>query len=111
MANAVATNDRNTKGNTMSTNYEIAKGIRKDTPIAHAPVRVTIPSTMSETAFLRRLARKGATIITKNGERYAVTGHAVAMRNIDGAVVSPLFAPRVNGGKRYADNSAKAQLD
>jgi len=64
------------EGKTMNTNPIIVRGARKS-PRTHAPVEVTIPSGMSETAFLRRFARKGATIVTdKNGRRVEI-GHAV----------------------------------
>lgn len=78
--------------NTMSTNHRIVRGARKS-PRTHAPVAVTIPSTMSETAFLIRFARKGACIVTdKNGNRRAEIGHAVN---------ATIFAPKATT-LRYA---------
>lgn len=75
----------------MSTNPIIVKA--RKSPRTHAPVAVTIPSGMSETAFLRRFARKGATIVTdKNGNRRAEIGHAVR---------ATIFAP-TNKTLRYA---------
>ena len=63
---------------------------KKDTPVNHAPYTVAIPSGMTENAWLIRLARKGATIVTlANGERVAQLGHAVRMTD-----TYPTFAPR-----------------
>ena len=73
----------------LTTEFRIMKAM-KVKPVNHAPYTVAIPSTMSETAWLIRLARKGATIVTlANGERVAQLGHAVRMTD-----TYPTFAPR-----------------
>lgn len=70
---------------------------KKDAPVAHAPYRVTIPSGMSETAFLRRLAHRGAVIVTDaSGNRRAEIGHATRMRDVNGAYTIPAYAPRAH---------------
>lgn len=70
---------------------------KKDAPVAHAPRRVTIPSGMSETAFLRRLAHRGAVIVTDaSGNRRAEIGHATRMVDTNGAYTYPTFAPRAH---------------
>lgn len=75
----------------MSTNWKMAKA-KKDTPVNHAPYTVAIPSGMTENAWLIRLARKGATIVTlANGERVAQLGHAVRMIEANGKSTWPTF--------------------
>ena len=75
----------------MTTQFRMLKPM-KDRPVNHAPRTVTIPSTMSETAWLIRLARKGATIVTlANGERVAQLGHAVRMIEANGRSTWPTF--------------------
>jgi hypothetical protein len=64
----------------LTTQWKMMKHM-KDKPVNHAPYTVTIPSNMTETEFLRKLARKGATMVTLNGERVAQLGHAVRMNN------------------------------
>lgn len=74
----------------LTTEFRMMKA-QKVKPVNHAPYTVAIPSTMSETAWLIRLARKGATMLTTaNGERVAQVGHAVRMTD-----TYPTFAPRV----------------
>lgn len=75
----------------LTTEWKMSKH-KYEQPVNHAPYTVSIPSGLSETAFLRRLARKGATIITlANGERVAQLGHAVSMR-YNNTTTEPLFA-------------------
>lgn len=62
----------------LTTEFRIMKH-KKVMPVNHAPYTVTIPSTMSEIAWLVRLARKGATMYTVNGVRVAQVGHATRM--------------------------------
>lgn len=74
----------------LTTEFRIMKA-QKVKPVNHAPYTVAIPSTMTETAWLIRLARKGATMLTlASGERVAQLGHAVRMTD-----TYPTFAPRV----------------
>ena len=88
----------------MTTQFRMVKPM-KDKPVNHAPVTVAIPSTMSETAWLIRLARKGATIVTlANGERVAQLGHAVRMVEANGKSTWPTFAPRATRARRGAVN-------
>lgn len=82
------------KVHAMSTNWKMTKP-KKDKPVNHAPYTVSIPSGMTENAWLIRLARKGATIVTlANGERVAQLGHAVRMIEANGKSTYPTFAPR-----------------
>ncbi len=84
------------KGNTVNTQGKLVR-VRKDKPVNHAPITVVIPSGMTENAFLIRLARKGATIVTRaNGERVAQVGHAVRMVEANGKSTWPTFAPRAH---------------
>jgi hypothetical protein len=70
---------------------------KKDRPVNHSPRTVAIPSGMSETAFLVRLAHKGATIVTDmtTGARVAQIGHAVRMVTASSEHYTvPAIAPR-----------------
>jgi len=92
------------KVHAMSTNWKMAKP-KKDTPVNHAPYTVAIPSGMTENAWLIRLARKGATIVTlANGERVAQLGHAVRMIEANGKSTWPTFAPRATRTRRGTVN-------
>ena len=62
----------------LTTQWKMMKN-KKVKPVNHAPYSVTIPTFMSETEFLRKLAHKGATMLTLNGERVAQLGHATRM--------------------------------
>jgi hypothetical protein len=65
----------------------------------------------NDTAWLRDNARYGAAIVTRNGVR---TRQFLPVTYTDpdtGKQAYPLFPARERGGKRYADTSAKPQLD
>lgn len=74
---------------------------KKDRPVNHSPRTVAIPSGMSESAFLIRLASKGATMFTNaSGERVAQIGHAVRMITASSNHYTyPSIAPRHSVGR------------
>ena len=70
------------------------------------------PTPANPTAWLRDNARKGAMRYTRNGVTLFVLGAKVTYGDPDkGTQQHPLFAPQGSLGKRYADTSAKPQLD
>lgn len=88
----------------LTTEWKMLKS-KKDKPVNHAPYTVAIPSGMTEQAWLIRLARKGATMLTTaNGERVAQLGHAVRMVEANGKSTWPTFAPRATRTRRGTVN-------
>ena len=70
------------------------------------------PTPANPTAWLRDNARNGAMRYTRNGVTLFVLGTKVTYGDPDkGSVAYPLFAPTGELGKRYADTSAKPQID
>jgi hypothetical protein len=66
---------------------------------------------LPETAWLRKYARKGAAIVTRNGVRSRAFLPVTYTDPDTGRQSYPLFPARERGGKRYTDTSAKPQLD
>lgn len=112
MANTTANKRRESETKTMSTNTNRGRS-EKDQPIDHAPASV-IPQPTNRTAYLRDNARHGATLVTRNGVSIVETGHAVAMRDADGRVTSPLFqstADTLANRSGVTDTSTKGQIE
>lgn len=73
--------------------------------------RVAMPA--NPTAWLRDNARKGAMLYTRDGVTVALVNTKTTYGDPDkGTQQHPLYAPKGDRlGKRYADTSAKPQLD
>lgn len=65
----------------------------------------------NETAWLRENARKGAVIITRNGERNAYTGHALTLTDSGRRTLSPVFESRGTPRRGYTPRPTQPMLD
>jgi len=65
----------------------------------------------NETAWLRENARKGAVIITRNGERNAYTGHALTLTDSRGTTLRPVFESRDTPKRSHTPRPTRPMLD
>lgn len=65
----------------------------------------------NEMAWLRENARKGAVIITRNGERNAYTGHALTLTDSTGTTLPPVFESQGTPRRVYTPRPTQPMLD